>query len=150
MTTNDASKKFGMDTKIISEACRMQMVPGAQKIKWKWYLPDGLELILTKKNVQSVLQNLLKLKNYGYDYPISYSVFCDHDGVKNVFDYIWQLGMIDRTICDENEMINVKLTEDGLKLVLKDLKGKNKTGLHVDKLIEVNVNRQIGVINTIV
>ncbi len=145
MNTKEAGKIFGKSQKEIAALCSQGLIPDVMKAKGRWMLPDNLEILLSKTDIILMLKELLKIKNYGANYPINCSLVPDKSSCITVMNYLFRIGLIGpyrRPI----KLESVKLTEKGLDLLFQKVKACNTSSTNLNFIGSINI--PIGMIAT--
>lgn len=149
MTTKQAENKFGFSRSQIRMLCKENLIPDSKKLPTaRWDIPDDLKIILSKDNINLVLEEILKIKNFGENYPINRSVFPDQEKCECVMDYLYRLGMIGEYNINLG-LNSIQLTDRGFQMLFNNGTMKTNSSCTVDfhfSLAE-NINGQIGVSN---
>ena len=139
MTVKEASNRFKIDEKEIRKLCKAKMIPDAFKDEYRYSIPDSTVVILTSKQICSILIHIIKYRNNtGHLLPESLT---NIQSKSIILDYLCKLGFT--TFVGERNIDNLKVTDDGFDIIL--------SRLHADDsqltLNLISFSPQIGLIN---
>lgn len=146
MTVNGAFRIFKLSEKDIRKCCKDGMVKGAYKNKNRWIIPDETKIILTKKQVQEFLFQIIKFKN-NPNLPISRELCETEEKTKILFDYLFELGLLGEYVFLSNIkslFYDVQITDKGFELLMGSYYRKINVNL-IETFNLININ--VGLVN---
>ena len=120
MTVKEASEKFNIDEKEIRKRNKDGMILGVRKDGRHIVIPNDTIIIPAKKEIQSLLLQIIKLKNCDA-YPINRKVCLNEAMLKAIITYLYERGFIEeiKFESDIKDLFHkIRITDDGFDYVI--------------------------------
>ena len=156
MTVKEASLLFKLDVRKVRDSCKDGYVLDAVK-KTVWDIPNDVEVILTKKQIEGVLFCILQFKNSkiieGYPRCIN-----DKRKALVVFKLLFDLNLI-HSGCDDRERFislikkwdveevidHIVITKEGMQLIVGHKRLNNLVNVNINVNIEPKFNLGVNI-----
>ena len=143
MTTREAAEKFNLEIQEVRKRKNDGMIPGARTVKGRIVIPDDIEILPSKQEIQSFLFEIIKYKN-NPNVTISREYCPDEISLHSVVNYVYRRGFVGEFEFNSKIQIlfqNLSLTDEGLKFIMKRMSQSNLGS------VEINSNINFGIFN---